>query len=76
MGFCHVIAQLVGDPERWSHRITLNSLLDQPSACAMSGKARISEIKTVYDPNNKGLLSSWPIGLQLLLSSQCASSRD
>lgn len=33
MDCCYIIAPFVGDLERWSDKMTLNSLLDQPRAC-------------------------------------------
>lgn len=71
------LAPNVGDSERWSDIMTLNSLLDQPSACAISYRVdRVTKMKIMHGPNNNGFLSSSPIWLQPLMSGQCASIRD
>lgn len=62
MNSYHIIAPNVGDSERWSDRMTLNSLLDQPRAYAISYRVdRGTRTKTMHEPNKNGFLSSSPI---------------
>lgn len=54
MDCCHIIAPFVGDLERWSDKMILNSLLDQPSAWPVNRVARISGMKNMHGPNDEG----------------------